>query len=149
MIPQILGFLVFLTAAYAETNRTPFDVAEADSELVAGFHTEYGSMKFATFFMAEYVHMSVASGLLATLYLGGWQVPWIDVTKLSAIPAFLLSAGSFLVKTCFFLWLYVWVRWTVPRFRYDQLIKLGWMVLLPMSLINLVVVGVLVALGVL
>ncbi|MFN7974038.1 MAG: NADH-quinone oxidoreductase subunit NuoH [Acidobacteriota bacterium] len=144
LLPQFLGFLVFLTAAYAETNRTPFDIAEADSELVAGYHTEYGSMKFALFFMAEYIHMATASALLASLYLGGWQVPYLDVTRLAPIPAFLASAGAFTLKTLFFLWLYVWVRWTVPRFRYDQLMKLGWKVLLPLSVVNMALVGILI-----
>ena len=148
-IPQFLGFLVFLTAAFAETNRNPFDVAEAESELVAGYHTEYGSMKFAVFFMAEYIHMATASALLATLYLGGWQVPFVDVTTFSPLVAFGLSLASFGLKTMFFLWLYVWVRWTLPRFRYDQLMKLGWKVLLPMALINLAGVGILITVGVL
>ncbi len=148
VLPQFLGFLVFLTATYAETNRIPFDVAEADSELVAGFHTEYGSMKFALFFMAEYVHMATASALVACLYFGGWQVPFMDVATLAQPWAFLLSVGSFLAKTLFFLWLFVWIRWTVPRFRYDQLITLGWKVLLPLSLANLILTGFLVAAGI-
>lgn len=150
VLPHFLGFIVFLTAAYAETNRTPFDIAEADSELVAGYHTEYGSMKFALFFMAEYIHMATASALLASLYLGGWQVPGIDVAAMAAhspLAALALSLLSFTLKTCFFLWLYVWVRWTVPRFRYDQLLSLGWKILLPLALVNLAIVGTLVALG--
>jgi len=147
ILPQFLGFLVFLTATYAETNRIPFDVAEADSELVAGYHTEYGSMKFALFFMAEYVHMATASALVACLYLGGWQIPFMDVASLSQPWAFVLSVTSFLAKTLFFLWLFVWVRWTVPRFRYDQLIKIGWKILLPLALVNLVVTGALIAAG--
>lgn len=148
VVPQFLGFVVFLTAAFAETNRTPFDVAEADSELVAGFHTEYGSMKFAMFFMAEYVHMATAAALVSSLYFGGWQVPFIDVAALSPLPSFLLSAGFFVAKILAFLWFFVWIRWTVPRFRYDQLMRLGWKVLLPLSIVNLVLVGVLVTAGV-
>jgi NADH-quinone oxidoreductase subunit H len=148
VLPQAIGFVVFLVSAYAETNRTPFDIAEADSELVAGYHTEYGSMKFAMFFMAEYLHMTTASAMMATLYFGGWQVPFMDVRQLPLLPSLLLSGGAFAVKTVFFLWLFVWVRWTVPRFRYDQLMRLGWKVLLPLAMLNLVLVGVLVTLGV-
>lgn len=148
VLPQFLGFIVFLVAAYAETNRTPFDIAEADSELVAGYHTEYGSMKFAMFFMAEYVHMATASALLASLYFGGWQVPFVDLAALPTLPRVVLSGASFAAKTFFFLWLFVWVRWTVPRFRYDQLMRLGWKVLLPIALANLGIVAVLITAGI-
>ncbi|MCE1229109.1 MAG: NADH-quinone oxidoreductase subunit NuoH [Firmicutes bacterium] len=130
VVPHFLGFLVFFTCMFAETNRLPFDFAEGESEIVAGFLTEYGSMKFALIYLSEYIHLVVASALIVTLYFGGWRVPFV------ANPGPWLSVASFLAKTLFFCWVFVWVRWTVPRFRYDQLMKMGWKVLLPLSLIN-------------
>jgi NADH-quinone oxidoreductase subunit H len=129
---QPLGFLVFFTCAFAETNRLPFDFAEGESEIVAGFNTEYGSMKFSLMALAEYGHMMTASALLATLYFGGWQVPFVQD------PSVLLSVASFVIKLLFFAWVFVWIRWTLPRFRYDQLMHLGWKVMLPLSMGNLV-----------
>ena len=134
VFPQILGFCIFLTTALAETNRIPFDLPEADSELVVGYHTEYGSMKFAMFMLGEYAHMTAACALITVLYFGGWQVPWISVPGNWGA---LLGLASFCVKTGFFLWLFVWIRWTLPRFRYDQLMRMGWTVLLPLSFVNL------------
>jgi NADH-quinone oxidoreductase subunit H len=219
---QPLGFLIFLVAAFAETNRNPFDLAEGDSELVAGFHVEYSSVKFALFFMAEYVNMAVVSFILATLFLGGYQVPYFSTQALKADPQitllilgllllvggglfgyfvylradsqkdiekgikrfepFLLSflglgvaalgllgavyslfvtvpqdlglilvpvlqLSMLLIKVLFFCWLFVWVRWTLPRFRYDQLMKLGWKLMLPLALGNLLVTGLLLLAG--
>ncbi len=135
---QPLGFLVFLVAMFAETNRLPFDLPEAESELVAGYHTEYGSMRFALFFMGEYMNMAVLSGLAATLYFGGWTVPGVDLSALPGIWPALAGMGILWAKIALFLFLFVWVRWTFPRFRYDQLMRLGWKVLLPLSLVNLV-----------
>ena len=129
---QPLGFLVFFTCMFAETNRLPFDFAEGESEIVAGFNTEYGSMKFSLLALAEYSHLMTASALIATLYFGGWQVPFV------ANPPVLLSVASFLAKMLFFAWVFVWIRWTLPRFRYDQLMHLGWKILLPLSMANLV-----------
>jgi NADH-quinone oxidoreductase subunit H len=128
---QPLGFLVFFTCMFAETNRLPFDFAEGESEIVAGFNTEYGSMKFSLLALAEYSHMITASALVATLYFGGWQVPFM------AHPPVLLTVASFLLKMVFFAWVFVWIRWTLPRFRYDQLMHLGWKVMLPLSMVNL------------
>ncbi len=215
LVRQPLGFILFVVAAFAETNRTPFDLAEAEAELVAGYHTEYSSLKFALFFMAEYVNMIIASALMATLFLGGWQVPfagteflrdhasnifyygllafglfsilvggflalrrtkvpWKDARrfegKILGIPALVVGIGLifwqftqgpvvlgtlgsqataailqfsvFLGKILFFCWVFIWVRWTLPRFRYDQLMALGWKVMLPLALINLVVTAV-------
>jgi NADH-quinone oxidoreductase subunit H len=140
-IPQFIGFVVFFVAAFAETNRTPFDLPEAEAELVAGYHTEYSSMKFAMFFMAEYINVVVASAMTVTLFFGGWTFPGFTPTgTLGAI----LSVAIFAVKTLFFVWIFVWVRWTLPRFRYDQLMKLGWKVLLPLSLVNLFWIAALV-----
>jgi NADH-quinone oxidoreductase subunit H len=153
---QPLGFIIFLTSTYAETNRLPFDLPEGESEIVAGYHLEYGSMKFATFFMAEYLNMTTAAALTATLYLGGWQVPGMQ-TILTAIGLdgmarewvrVLLEVTSFSIKTGFFMWLFVWVRWTLPRFRYDQLMDLGWKVMLPLSLANIFITGLVIYYGV-
>ena len=133
---QPLAFLIFLIATYAETNRLPFDLTEAEQELVGGYHTEYSSMKFAMFFMSEYANMITAAALTVTLFFGGWDVPLLD-EKLLGIWGVILSVLSFILKMGFFLFLFIWVRWTFPRFRYDQLMKLGWKVLLPLSLINI------------
>ena len=131
VVPQFIGFLVFFTAMFAETNRLPFDFAEGESEIVAGFHTEYGSMKFALMQLAEYLHMVTAAALIVTLYFGGWHVPFV------ADPPVLLSVLSFVVKLVFFCWVFIWIRWTLPRFRFDQLMFMGWKVMLPLSLGNL------------
>ncbi|MCP5468763.1 MAG: NADH-quinone oxidoreductase subunit H [Deltaproteobacteria bacterium] len=209
-IRQPLGCILFLVAAVAETNRTPFDLPEAEAELVAGYHTEYSSLKFALFYMAEYVNMIIASALIATLFFGGWQVPFISTellrehadliihysllaagvgSILGSIPLFLyksrvrygdardtetkkisiamfvlgialvawrlgagefffeglaaqiaaaaLQLGIFIAKILFFCWFFVWIRWTLPRFRYDQLMQLGWKAMLPLALLNL------------
>ena len=216
---QPVGFLLFLVASFAETNRNPFDLAEGESELVAGYHVEYSSVKFALFFMAEYVNMAVAAFILSTLFLGGYQVPFASTETLQQDPkltlallcgavallkgtagvilynrgvqqarlytgvkkvepfllaglcfAVTLAALGFLVygliaglpqevngvltvllqllslslKVLFFCWLFVWVRWTLPRFRYDQLMKLGWKLMLPLGLLNLLVTGVII-----
>ncbi len=137
VVSQFFGFLVFFTCMFAETNRLPFDFAEGESEIVAGFHTEYGSMKFALLQLSEYVHMVTASALIVTLYFGGWQVPFV------AEPGVALSVAAFLVKLVFFCWVFIWVRWTLPRFRFDQLMFLGWKVMLPLSLGNLLLQAVL------
>jgi NADH-quinone oxidoreductase subunit H len=133
---QPLAFLIFLVAVYAETNRLPFDLSEAEQELVGGYHTEYSSMKFAMFFMAEYANMITAAALTVTLFFGGWDVPFLNETSLGLWGA-LLSVTSFILKMGFFLFLFIWVRWTFPRFRYDQLMRLGWKVMLPMALFNI------------
>lgn len=158
---QPLGFIIFLTSTYAETNRLPFDLPEGESEIVAGYHLEYGTMYFALFMMAEYINMTVAAALTATLFLGGWQMlpglHWVHSTLTQAVGLSALSAdvlrvllelASFAAKTGFFLVLFVWVRWTIPRFRYDQLMDLGWKVMLPLALVNIFVTGVLIYYGV-
>jgi NADH-quinone oxidoreductase subunit H len=142
---QPVGFLIFFVAAFAETNRLPFDLPEAEAELVAGYHTEYSSMKFAMFFLAEYVNMMVASALTVTLYFGGWTLPGFEP---SGIVGAILSVLIFSGKTALFVWIFIWVRWTLPRFRYDQLMRLGWKVLLPLALLNLFWAAGLVLLGV-
>lgn len=219
VVVQPLGFILFIVAVFAETNRNPFDLPEADSEIVAGFHLEYSSMKFALFFMAEYAHMVIGASLIATLYFGGYQIPWlprplieanagliltlklVGVTVVSLLIAMLffrraqkekgkfgdardrepvlggllwaliavaalaglglkpwtigpvgadlvaslLQIMAFVVKVVFFAWLFIWVRWTLPRFRYDQLMRLGWKVWLPLGLANLVVTALVMA----
>ena len=138
--PQLLGFVLFVIATFAETNRHPFDFAECEPELVGGFHTEYSSMKFALFFLGEYCAMTVMASLTTTLFLGGPSVPfWPDAP-------WWVGLGAFLAKTSVFLFLFIWVRWTLPRFRFDQLMRLGWKVLLPLSLFNLLYTGAMVAL---
>jgi NADH-quinone oxidoreductase subunit H len=148
---QPLGFILFLVALYAEANRTPFDLPEGESELVAGYHTEYGSFKFSMFMMAEYLHMVVGAAILSTVFFGGWQFPYLADAGFSfpggvtvAVPpaaVLALRIGSFVAKTLFFCWLYIWVRWTIPRFRYDQVMRLGWKVMLPLALFNIFVTG--------
>jgi NADH-quinone oxidoreductase subunit H len=144
VFPQFLGFVVFYVATFAETNRVPFDLPEAEAELVGGYHTEYSAFKFAMFFMAEYVNMIVVSALTVTLFFGGWWLPgyephgWVGV---------IVSALVFFAKTAIFVWIFIWVRWTLPRFRYDQLMRLGWKALLPIALANLLWVAFLVLKG--
>jgi NADH-quinone oxidoreductase subunit H len=216
VVVQPLGFLLFIAAVFAETNRTPFDMTERDSEIVAGYHTEYSSMKFALFFMAEYAHMVVAAALIATLYFGGYQIPWLPRPVLephagavltgllaggalvsfwiaslyfrrsrrekgwygdarerepgflgsvslvvglamlgslllqpwtigevgASVVVSLLQTGIFVAKLAFFAWLFIWVRWTVPSFRYDQVMHLGWKIMLPAGLVNVAVTAV-------
>ena len=127
---QPLGFLIFMTAGIAETNRAPFDFPEAEQELVAGYHTEYSSMSFAMFFLAEYINMVTVSAVATDLFLGGWHGPFLPES---------LGWIWFLVKVAAILFFYVWMRWTLPRYRYDQLMRFGWKILLPVAVINLLV----------
>jgi NADH-quinone oxidoreductase subunit H len=145
VFPQIIGCITFMVASFAETNRLPFDLPEAEAELVAGYHTEYSSMKFAAFFMSEYVHMVTSSALIVVLFFGGWKLPWIELPG-GWLGAF-LSIGVFAFKVAAFLWFFVWVRWTLPRVRFDQLMALGWKVMIPLSVLNFLWVGVGMALG--
>ncbi len=134
IVPQIVGFLIFMVAAFAETNRAPFDLAEADAELVAGYNTEYGGMRFGSFFMAEYMEMFVLSGIAVAMFLGGWHGPgpgWLD-------PIWML------IKILGLIIVFIWVRATLPRLRYDQLMTLGWKVLLPLATLNALVTAVIV-----
>jgi len=142
---QPVAFLVFLAAAFAETNRLPFDLTEAEQELVGGYHTEYSSMKFAMYFMAEYGNMFTASALAVTLFFGGWDFPFVNEEALGLVGV-VLSVVAFAMKVGLFLFFYLWVRWTLPRFRYDQLMRIGWKVLVPVGLANLVVTGLILPL---
>jgi len=144
---QPLGFLIFLIASFAETNRLPFDLPETEAELVAGFHTEYGSMKFATFFMAEYMNLATMAGMMTVLYFGGWHLPWITDSQLLEILGSqnllcVVQVLTYIVKVSVFLFLYVLIRWTLPRFRFDQLLQLAWTNLIPLGLINIAVSAV-------
>ena len=139
IIPQFLGFFVFLISAFAETNRVPFDLPEAETELVAGFHTEYSALKFALFFMAEYVNMFTVSAMCTTLFLGGWHVPGLSLLlPLGSIGYVLVSVIAFFLKIFAFLFFYIWVRGTLPRFRFDQLMNFGWKFLLPLAILNVI-----------
>jgi NADH-quinone oxidoreductase subunit H len=131
VFPQFLGFLIFMIAGVAETNRAPFDFPEAEQELVAGYHTEYSSMSFALFFLAEYINMVTVSAVATDLYLGGWHYP------LPLSWGWLAGVGNWLLKVGLILFFYIWMRWTLPRYRYDQLMGFGWKWLLPASVINL------------
>src|ERR1043166_400857 len=140
-----LSFITYLIAAIAETNRVPFDLPEAETELVAGFHTEYSAMKFALFFLAEYINMFTVSMLATTLFLGGWNVPFADVVFGRGTFLFaLVSVIGFLLKVIFFLFLYIWIRGTLPRFRFDQLMSFGWKFLLPLALVSIFVTATLI-----
>ena len=130
IFPQIIGFFVFACAGIAETNRAPFDFPEAEQELVAGYHTEYSSMRFAMFFMAEYINMVTVSAVATNMFLGGWHGPFIPVEY---------GWIWFVIKLAALLFIYLWLRWTLPRFRYDQLMSFGWKVLLPLATVNLIV----------
>lgn len=156
---QPVGFVLFVVSAFAETNRLPFDLPEGESELIAGYHLEYGAMRFALFMMAEFINMAVASALISTLFFGGWQAlpgmmalangvaqaGWIDLS----LATVLVQGVSFVIKVAFWMWFFVWVRWSLPRFRFDQLMNLGWRVLFPLALANVAVTAILIRMGVL
>ncbi|UYW01231.1 NADH-quinone oxidoreductase subunit NuoH [Flavobacterium agricola] len=145
---QPLGFLIFLVCSFAETNRTPFDLAECEAELIGGYHTEYSSMRMGFFLFAEYASMFISSAILAVMYFGAYNYPgmqWmaenVGVNAANIIGIFVLFA-----KICFFIFFYMWVRWTIPRFRYDQLMNLGWKILIPLAIVNIIITGVVILL---
>ena len=137
VVLQPLAFIIFMITALAETNRAPFDLPEAEGELVAGFHTEYSSMKFGLFFLGEFTNVITISAIAVTLFLGGWNGPWLPDS---------LKFLWFFAKLAVLIFLFIWVRWTFPRLRYDQLMNLGWKVILPLSLLNVAVTAVVLAL---
>lgn len=139
---QPLGFLLFLICAFAETNRAPFDLPECETELVGGYHTEYSSMKLGFYLFAEYINMFISGAVIATLYFGGYNMPFIDQLGLSSNAVTLLGTAFFFMKICFFIFLFIWIRWTLPRFRYDQLMNLGWKGLIPLAMFNIVATGI-------
>jgi NADH-quinone oxidoreductase subunit H len=138
---QPLGFLIFLICAFAECNRAPFDLPESESELIGGYHTEYSSMKLGLFLFAEYINMFISSAIIACLYFGGYHFPGIDSLDLSPNLAAIISVLIMFAKIFFFIFLFMWVRWTLPRFRYDQLMRLGWKVLIPLAILNVLATG--------
>ncbi len=141
IIKQPLGFLIFLICAFAECNRTPFDLPEAENELIGGYHTEYSSMKLGFFLFAEYINMFISSVIMATLYFGGYDMPFVDESTLSPNAAAIVGVLAIMGKAVIFLLFFMWVRWTIPRFRYDQLMRLGWRILIPLALFNMLATG--------
>ena len=143
LFPVVISFIVFTTSIFAETNRLPFDLPECETELVAGYHTEYSSMKFALFFLGEYAAMIIGSGLIVTLFFGGWSLPFgLDAAlmgdaEVTPLWLGLVHIATFLAKVTAFILFFIWVRWTLPRFRYDQLMKLGWIVFFELALVNI------------
>ena len=138
-----VAFIIFLVASFAETNRLPFDLPEAETELVGGYHTEYGSMKFALFFLGEYSNMVASSGMMVTLFFGGWTLPFWGLDHAAGtLVSGILHILIFLAKMIFFMALFIWVRWMFPRFRYDQLMDLGWRRFLPLALVNILVTAI-------
>jgi NADH-quinone oxidoreductase subunit H len=147
---QPLGFLIFLVCVFAECNRTPFDLPEAESELNMGYHQEYSSLKLGFFLFSEYINMIVSSAVMATLFFGGYDIPFVNETHLGETLGnnlvAILGVLMLLAKIVFFLFLFMWVRWTIPRFRYDQLMELGWKKLIPLALFNMLITGIVILL---
>jgi NADH-quinone oxidoreductase subunit H len=141
IIKQPLGFLIFLICAFAECNRTPFDLPEAENELIGGYHTEYSSMKLGFYLFAEYINMFISSVIMATLFFGGYDMPFVNESLLSPNVAALIGIAALMAKVSCFIFLFMWVRWTIPRFRYDQLMHLGWRILIPLALFNMLLTG--------
>ncbi|MBB5397827.1 MULTISPECIES: NADH-quinone oxidoreductase subunit NuoH [unclassified Mucilaginibacter] len=143
---QPVGFLLFMVCAFAETNRTPFDLPECETELVGGYHTEYSSMKLGFYLFAEYINMFISSAVMATLYWGGYNYPGMDWVAAHVGPVIgpLIGTAVFFAKIFLFIFFFMWVRWTIPRFRYDQLMDLGWKVLIPLAIANIVVTGIVI-----
>ncbi|MEY2793216.1 MAG: hypothetical protein RJA76_1208 [Bacteroidota bacterium] len=141
---QPLGFIIFIICAFAECNRTPFDLPECETELIGGYHTEYSSMKLGFYLFAEYINMFISGAVMATLFFGGYDYPGYEFIagKFGDTPAALLGAGALIGKALFFVFVFMWVRWTLPRFRYDQLMNLGWTGLIPLSIYNVLVTGI-------
>jgi len=141
IVYQPLGFILFFICAMAECNRTPFDLPEAENELNMGYHQEYSSMKLGFYLFAEYVNMIMSSAVMASLYFGGYDVPFLDESTLAPNIAAIIGVLSLLTKIVIFLFLFMWIRWTIPRFRYDQLMNLGWKSLIPLALVNMLATG--------
>lgn len=147
---QPLGFLIFLICAFAETNRTPFDLAEAENELVGGYHLEYSSMKLGFYLFAEYINMFLSSAVMVSLYFGGYDIPFVNdhalVDSWGVNAVAIVQGIALFAKIVCFIFLFMWVRWTIPRFRYDQLMNLGWKILLPVAIVNMLITGLLILL---
>jgi NADH-quinone oxidoreductase subunit H len=142
VLPLFLSFFIFLISGFAETNRLPFDLPEAESELIAGYHTEYSAMKFSFFFIAEYANVVTVCAMVTTLFFGGWDIPFTHWDESGGVLQTVATAGFFFLKLMFWIFFVMWIRWTLPRFRYDQLMALGWKVLLPLALAYIMVICV-------
>jgi NADH-quinone oxidoreductase subunit H len=142
IVYQPIGFIIFIVCAFAECNRTPFDLPECETELVGGYHTEYSSMKLGFYMFAEYINMFVSSALIATLYFGGFNFPFMHDLGLDQNTITILGTLAFFAKIFFFIFFFMWIRWTLPRFRYDQLMDLGWKILLPLAIVNMAVTAI-------
>lgn len=138
---QPLGFLIFMVCAFAETNRAPFDLPECESELVGGYHTEYSSMKLGLYLFAEYINLFISSAMMASIYFGGYNYPFMDLLADSPNLMSIIGVVVFFAKIFFFIFVFMWVRWTLPRFRYDQLMRLGWQILIPLAIVNILLTG--------
>jgi NADH-quinone oxidoreductase subunit H len=147
VVYQPVGFVIFLICAFAETNRTPFDLPECETELVGGYHTEYSSMKLGFYLFAEYINMFVSSAVIATLYFGGYNFPFMNDLGLAPNVITILGTIALFAKIGFFIFFFMWIRWTIPRFRYDQLMNLGWKGLIPLAVVNVVVTAVVIVLS--
>ncbi|GEC78074.1 NADH-quinone oxidoreductase subunit NuoH [Flavobacterium aquatile] len=141
---QPLGFFIFLICAFAETNRTPFDLAECESELIGGYHTEYSSMKMGFYLFAEYANMFISATIISVLYFGGYNYPGMSwaVENWGVNIGNVIGIFALFAKLCFFIFFFMWIRWTIPRFRYDQLMNLGWKILIPLSIVNIIITGI-------
>lgn len=146
IIRNPIGAIIFIVAAFAEANRTPFDLVEAEQELVGGFHTEYSGMKFGMFFLAEYMHVMIGSMLITTFFFGGYHLPFAGywLPEMSTMAKTILDVSVFTIKTFFWAFVYIWVRWTIPRFKYNQVMKLGWKRMLPISILNFIVLAIII-----
>jgi NADH-quinone oxidoreductase subunit H len=142
VLPLFLSFFIFLISGFAETNRLPFDLPEAESELIAGYHTEYSAMKFSFFFIAEYSNVVTVCAMITTIFFGGWDIPFTHWDETGGALQSIATAGVFFIKVMFWIFFVMWIRWTLPRFRYDQLMALGWKVLLPLALVYIMVICV-------
>ena len=147
VVYQPFGFIIFLICAFAECNRTPFDLPECETELVGGYHTEYSSMKLGFYLFAEYINMFISSAVISTLYFGGYNFPFMNNLGLDHNTITILGTVALFLKISFFIFFFMWIRWTVPRFRYDQLMNLGWKVLIPLSVVNILITGLVIILN--
>ncbi len=146
VVYQPLGFLIFFICAMAECNRTPFDLPEAENELNFGYHQEYSSMKLGFYLFAEYVNMIMSSAIMASMYFGGYDLPFFDESTVAPNIAAMIGVGTLLIKIVLFVFLFMWIRWTIPRFRYDQLMNLGWKKMIPLALLNMLITGLVILL---
>jgi len=141
IVYQPLGFFIFMVCSFAECNRTPFDLPECEAELVGGYHTEYSSMKLGLYLFAEYINMFISSAVMSAFYFGGYDIPYIETLGLDQNVVTILGSMFFFTKIVLFIFLFMWVRWTLPRFRYDQLMNLGWKIMIPMAIVNIIITG--------